>query len=224
MIELNGLNIRKLKTSQLARDISITFQFTRLHFFCSTVKEEIEYSTKFSRRDLSNIDEEVATILKLFSLSHLYTRHPYSLSGGEQRRLSLAISYASNADFFFLDEPTANIDRPFRLFLVEILNNLKNMGKGVVIVSHDVEFQLNLCDKILILDEGKIKYFGSPSDFITTHEYLNHNFLCLPEIFQCLHQLETENPDLRAIKTYINLPSVHEKINYLIEALEGISE
>ncbi len=223
-IELNGLNIQKFKTSQLARNISITFQFARLHFYCNTVEEEIQVSTEFSTRNPLNKKEEVQKILDLFSLCHLRSRHPYSLSGGEQRRLSLAISYASNADFFFFDEPTANIDRPSRLLLNRLFKNLKNMGKGVVVVSHDVEFQLNLCDNILILDRGKIKYFDSPFDFIASREYLKHDFIRVPEIFLFLQELKAEKSDLKVIQNYITLPSLSEKVNFLIDTLEGISE
>ena len=59
-------------------------------------------------------------------------------TGGEQRRLALAIAMAVPANFFLLDEPTANTDQKFLLFLLTTLRETRNQGKGIMIVSHDI--------------------------------------------------------------------------------------
>ncbi|NHJ03151.1 MAG: ABC transporter ATP-binding protein [Candidatus Heimdallarchaeota archaeon] len=221
-IYLNQESIHKFKTSQLANRIHTTFQFSRLHFYCSSVNEEILQSLHFSRNKKENDHDLPSEILSLFSLLELQYRHPYSLSGGEQQRLSLAIAYASNADFFLFDEPTANIDRPSRLFLADFIIKLRNQGKGVLIASHDVEFQLNVCDKILVLNNGIIQFFGTPQEFLTSAEYLKHDFICIPEIYHFLELLEKDKTTSKLIENFFTLSSTSERLFLIEKSLEEI--
>ena len=86
------------------------------------------------------------------------------LSTGQKRRLHLALALISNPDIIFLDEPTAGLDVEGRLSLHEQIRKLKSYGKTIVLASHDMAEVETLCDRIAILNNGKIVFCGTASE------------------------------------------------------------
>lgn len=92
-------------------------------------------------------------------------KKPYiQLSTGQKRRLHLALALISNPDIIFLDEPTAGLDVEGRLSLHEQIRKLKSYGKTIVLSSHDMAEVETLCDRIAILNNGKIAFCGTASE------------------------------------------------------------
>jgi energy-coupling factor transport system ATP-binding protein len=149
---------KKYKTSDLAESIFVTFQFSRQQFFTPSVEKELLITLIQHEKEKNNQSKRLEYILRKFQLSDLCDHHPYILSGGEQRRLAIAIGMATSADFFLLDEPTANLDQKTLNLLGNTLREKRNQGKGILIVSHDIAFQLMLCDKIIVLINGTIQF------------------------------------------------------------------
>ncbi len=200
---LNNEDITKQVTSRLARQIIVTFQFTRQQFFTSTVEKELLTTLTLHEEDKSQQIHLLESLITYFGLNELRDHHPYTLSGGEQRRLAMAIAMAVPATFFLLDEPTANADQEALLFMSKILRKMKNEGKGVMIVSHDIEFQLALCDRLIILIDGSIQFTGTPLEIINMYKKEKWNFFEIPEIYPFIQRLEREgsHPDL--LKSYL---------------------
>lgn len=86
------------------------------------------------------------------------------LSTGQKRRLHLALALIGNPDVIFLDEPTAGLDVQGRLSLHEQIRKLKSHGKTLILTSHDMSEVENLCDRIAILNNGKIVFCGTASE------------------------------------------------------------
>ena len=86
------------------------------------------------------------------------------LSTGQKRRLHLALALINNPDIIFLDEPTAGLDVEGRLSLHEQIQRLKSNGKTIVLASHDMAEVETLCDRIAILNNGKIVFCGTASE------------------------------------------------------------
>lgn len=92
-------------------------------------------------------------------------KKPYiQLSTGQKRRLHLALALINNPDIIFLDEPTAGLDVEGRLSLHEQIRKLKSYGKTIVLASHDMAEVETLCDRIAILNNGKIAFCGMASE------------------------------------------------------------
>lgn len=87
-----------------------------------------------------------------------------SLSGGQQKRLHLAIALIGDPDIVFLDEPTAGLDVEGQIQIHEIARQLKSAGKAVVLASHDMAEVEELSDRLAILRDGKIAFVGSPAE------------------------------------------------------------
>lgn len=101
----------------------------------------------------------------------LMDSHPYDLSGGEQQRLALAKVLATEPDILLLDEPTKGLDNGLKKKLAEILNELRNNGTTILIVSHDVEFCGRYGDRCAMFFDGKIITTNAPRTFFSGNSF-----------------------------------------------------
>ena len=121
-----------------------------------------------------------------------------------------------------MDEPTGNLDQETRQLLLNTLIKLKKQGKGIVIVSHDIEFQLSLCDRVLVLIEGKIQFEGTPYTLMNVIKERDWNFFQLPDIFLFVESLTNKYPNIDLLSNYFNAASIEEKLALLADVfVEG---
>ena len=92
-----------------------------------------------------------------------------SLSGGQHHRLAVALALLSNGDIIFLDEPTTGLDPQARRRLWEVIEEMKVLGKTVFLTTHYMEEAEELCDDLLIIDQGKIIARGGPTELINEY-------------------------------------------------------
>lgn len=91
------------------------------------------------------------------------------LSGGQLQRVAVAIALISNGDIIFLDEPTAGLDPQSRHQLWEVILNLKKEGKTIFLTTHFMDEAQKLCDRVAVVDKGRIIALGSPQELIDLH-------------------------------------------------------
>ena len=103
-------------------------------------------------------------MLKALGIKEFEKSQYLQLSTGQKRRLHLALALIGNPNIIFLDEPTAGLDVEARLSLHEHIRNLKSQGKTIILASHDMAEVETLCDRIAILNSGKIVFCGTPSE------------------------------------------------------------
>lgn len=108
----------------------------------------------FSQKD---IDEKVSEALKLSNIFHKKDELVFNLSGGEKQRCAIARAIVNNPEIILCDEPTANLDLNNSIRFVEILKDLKNLNKTIIVASHDPIFDdLDFVDKIIHIKNGII--------------------------------------------------------------------
>jgi lipooligosaccharide transport system ATP-binding protein len=113
--------------------------------------------------------ERTRELLDFFALSHKKDAKVMELSGGMARRLTLARSLINQPELLILDEPTTGLDPQSRHQVWEKLEELKKTGLTVIITTHYMEEASQLCDRLVIMDHGKILVDGSPEDLIDRH-------------------------------------------------------
>lgn len=219
-VAIDTHDIRHSRTSQLAWQIHVTFQFTRQQFFTSSVENEILVTLDQHVADDSVHQPRLEELLEVFRLKHRRTFHPYVLSGGEQRRLVLALALASSAQFYLLDEPTAGLDQETIQLLLKTLHEVKKQNKGVVLVSHDIDTVLNVCDQVIVLIDGKVAYSGTPSEVISKARDEPWDFFDLPEIYHFLKSLVNDERFSHLIHKYLAQETLVEKVEFLSAFLE----
>lgn len=145
--------------------ISYSFQSGAL-FDSINVFENIAYPLfEHTRFNYSQIKDKVAEMLKLIDLPGREEVMPSDLSGGMQKRVGMARAMILNPEVILYDEPTAGLDPANTLNVVSLMQRLKEKGLASIFVTHDIPSALMLCDRIVVLHEGKIIFNDSPTKF-----------------------------------------------------------
>jgi iron(III) transport system ATP-binding protein len=126
-----------------------------------TVKKNIEYCLKgFAKEER---DRRIANSLELVGLSEVGDRYPSQLSGGQQQRVALARSISYEPKVLLLDEPLSNLDQKERERVRgELRSLLKRIGITTVFVTHDQEEAFVICDRVILMNKGKVEQEGTP--------------------------------------------------------------
>jgi putative ABC transport system ATP-binding protein len=136
------------------RKIGFVFQLYNL-ISTLTVAENIAFPMEWARRSENDIEKRVNELLETFGLWHRAEHFPFQLSGGEQQRVAFARALANDPPLLLVDEPTGNLDIKTSLKIIEILQQLKNCGKTIIVATHD-ERIFALADQTLHLEDGKL--------------------------------------------------------------------
>jgi energy-coupling factor transport system ATP-binding protein len=142
------------RAAPLARRIGSVFQDPEHQFVTTRVRDELTLGPRRVGRSPAQTKAIVDDLLERLHLERLALANPYTLSGGEQRRLSVATALATGPRLLILDEPTFGQDRRTWAELVALLATVRDGGAGVVAVTHDEEFVETLADRRLTLGEG----------------------------------------------------------------------
>ncbi len=151
---VDGVDTRKATVAQLARKVGLVFQNPEHMFFSETVYQEVEFGPKSLGYDEEDVEDLVRSSLELVGLWELKDRSPWSLSGGEKKRLSIAAVLSMNTKYLAIDEPTIGQDHVSQINLVKIFRSIKAEGRSIIVVSHDLEWLLDLRPDVVIIMRG----------------------------------------------------------------------
>src|SRR6266849_9374048 len=143
---------------QLKDRIGVCLQATNLPAKIRT-QEALDLFASFYTRSLKS--EQLLKRLQLWDKRDAFYE---TLSGGQQQRLALALSLVNDPQLLFLDEPTTGLDPQIRLEIHGLIEELKSEKRTVVLTTHYIEEAERLCDRVAIMDEGKIVAMGSPRE------------------------------------------------------------
>ncbi|MDK2383522.1 MAG: ABC transporter ATP-binding protein [Candidatus Korarchaeota archaeon] len=179
---VDGVDTREASVAQLSKKVGLVFQNPEHMFFSETVYEEVSFGPKSIGMDPEEIRESVKWALEEVGLWELRERSPWSLSGGEMKRLSIACVLSMKPEFLAVDEPTIGQDSLSKESLLEIFKRMKGEGKGVVIVTHDLEWLDDLGpDLVFVLRYGVVIGGGDPRKIFSDIRNLATNGLIPPD-------------------------------------------
>ncbi len=161
-IEVDGHKDGSAEQAAAQRRVGIVFQRAETQLFAATAAEDVAFGPRQLGLSAAQVDEAVQAAMTAVDLpAHDYgERHPYSLSGGEQRRLALAGVLAMRPAALLLDEPFVSLDPGGRRDLACVLERLAGAGMTLLLATHDMDLAWRLCDERLILDEGRLVAAG----------------------------------------------------------------
>ena len=156
LYEVNGASIVwKKKKRQLPKGLSLVFQNPELQFVTNSIAEELTVSLHgMSKADAESYAKE---LIQLFNLPDTVNRHPYQLSTGQKRRLSVATALTPQTDIVLLDEPTFGQDARNTFAILEKLEQLRTEGITIVMVTHDMEIVENFATAIWTVADGVLQ-------------------------------------------------------------------
>jgi energy-coupling factor transport system ATP-binding protein len=161
-------------------DIAIAFQQSERQFFLETVDREIKFGAEnLARKNIEKIVDNCYSLIGL-DRDHYGRRNPFTLSGGEKRRVAFGAILSLEPVFIFFDEPTCALDhRGIELF-ERLVTQLKNDGVGVVIISHYGNIIFKLADEVIVLNRGRVESVDSKINFFKNVDY--SGYLSRPEL------------------------------------------
>ena len=155
-VKIFGSNTKDTSVAKLSRKVGIVFQNPDNQLFSETVEDEIRFGLNNFIKDASEIEKRVKLMLNYFDLYKYKSQSPMLLSGGEKKRLCLAIVQAWNPEILILDEPTVGQDFINKEKLKTLISKLNKDNKTVIIVSHDIEFLWSLQPRTIVMYKGQI--------------------------------------------------------------------
>ncbi|SUA04594.1 ATPase component of various ABC transporters with duplicated ATPase domain [Mycolicibacterium fortuitum] len=141
------------RSKELLTRIGSVFQDPEHQFLTATVRDELALGLKAIKRPAAEIKARTDELLERLRLTHLATVNPYTLSGGEKRRLSVATMLATAPKVIILDEPTFGQDRRTWEELTRLLAEIADGGTAVVAATHDLDFADLLADARIVLPD-----------------------------------------------------------------------
>lgn len=134
-----------------------------------TVQENLSVYGRYFNLDKQTLADRIPTLLKFAELDKRAHEKITNLSGGLRRRLTLARALVNEPRLVFLDEPTTGLDPQARHLYWERLRNLLDEGRSLFLTTHFMDEAMRLCDRISVVDHGKIIATGSPTELIAEH-------------------------------------------------------
>ncbi|WKY47093.1 ABC transporter ATP-binding protein [Eubacteriaceae bacterium ES3] len=155
-ITIDNVDGNDLKLWQRGSKIGYVFQNPDRQLFAVTVLDEIIFPL-----EIKGVEKKVAlktaeALLECFKLTHLKDKVPMRLSRGEKQRLVLAAVLAQQPGYLILDEPSSGLDRDRKNELYLFLQELKNDGTGIAVISHDQQFIKDQADRVIKMEDGRI--------------------------------------------------------------------
>jgi cobalt/nickel transport system ATP-binding protein len=171
---------------QLRSEVGLVFQNPNDQLFSTTVWEDVAFGPENMGLPSEVICERVQQALRLTGTEALADRPPHHLSGGQKRMVAIAGVLAMQPQIMIYDEPSANLDMRARRRLIQFL---KQSDQTLLIASHDLEFILEVCQRVILMDGGKVVADGSCADVMGNQELMEAHALEKPHsLFRGPHQ------------------------------------
>ncbi len=190
-VDVDGLDPATASPRDLAARIGFVFQNPEHQFIAHTVSDELAHGLTLrqaqgSRMSNAEIAQRVHEMLVRFGLEHKADVHPFLLSGGEKRRLSVGTALITGPRVLALDEPTFGQDRARATELLALLKSLRREGTTIVIVTHDLQLVAEHSTHTVVLSDGRVHATGRTDDLFRDEQVFATAGLRLPALQRML--------------------------------------
>ena len=176
-ISVLGQEITRNNLDYIRSKVGLVFQDPEDQLFMPTVFDNVAFGPINNGANKTKVQEFVKTALEEVDMEDAAQRCAHHLSFGEKKRVALATVLSMDIEILVLDEPTSNLDPQARRHLIQVLNNLKITK---IIAGHDMEMILEVCDRVIVLNKGKIAADGKPHKILSNSQIMEANGLEVP--------------------------------------------
>ncbi len=199
---VGGTNIASKKAAAYARaHVGLVFQYPERQLFAATVADDVAFGPRNLGLSDAEVDERVRRALMMVGLDYddVAAASPFTLSGGQQRRVAIAGVLAMGPKTLILDEPAAGLDPESRENLLDLVRRLHDeQGLTIVMVSHNMDDLARLCSQVLVMDQGRVAAFGTPAQVFADEAGLKAIGLGVPFAVHVANRLRACGCDLGA--------------------------
>lgn len=177
IIKVNGLFVEKKNLPKIREKTGYVFQDSESQLFMSTAYEDTAFAPRNYGLPEPEVQRRVHAALTQAGALHLKDRHIYQMSSGEKKLVSIASVLSMEPEILLMDEPSAALDPGNRRNLIRLLNSFTQLK---LITSHDLDFILDTCTRVILLDQGEIIRDGAAKEILTDEKLLEAHGLELP--------------------------------------------
>jgi len=175
-VDLTALNDKQLRQARLK--IGMIFQ----HFYLvssKTVFENVAFALKAAKKPKNEIEKRVNELLEMVGLSDKRDAYPSQLSGGQKQRVGIARALANDPTVLLCDEATSALDPSTTKSILDLLKKInRELGITIVLITHEMEVVKDICDRVAVMQNGKIIELGTVYDIFTNpKEELTKSFI-----------------------------------------------
>jgi cobalt/nickel transport system ATP-binding protein len=176
-VRIGDFPLTKETLQEVRRTVGMVFQDPDDQLFMSTVYDDVAFGPLNLGLPIEEVDTRVQKALETVGVAHLKDRPPHRLSSGQKRRVAIATVLSMTPDILVMDEPTAGLDPQARRQLINLLHTFKH---SKIIATHDLDMVMDLCERTIILHDGKIKADGPTSEIFQNEQLLAESHLEKP--------------------------------------------
>ncbi|MEU4690279.1 energy-coupling factor transporter ATPase [Actinoplanes sp. NPDC023714] len=203
---VDGLDPATADPRLLAERVGFVFQNPEHQFVTSRVDDELAYGLRVRGAPADEVEARVGELLDRLGLRELRTMHPFLLSGGQKRRLSVGTALVTRPRVLVLDEPTFGQDRERAEELSSLLDGLHANGTTIVVVSHDMTLVAEHATRVIVLDDGRIAADGTPAEIYADADLLAATGLRPPPLARAARAL-VNHPHWHGLTRLADLPA-----------------
>lgn len=186
------------RTRQTRFQVGLVFQYPEYQLFEENVYKDISFGPKNMGLDEKEVDRRVREAAAFVGLrDDQLEKSPFELSGGQKRRVAIAGVIAMEPKVLILDEPTAGLDP---VGVESILGNIRDYHRAhnatVILVSHSMEEVARTVDRLVVVNDGKIPFQGTPRQVFQHGDELEHMGLGVPQLTRVFHRLRAMGADV----------------------------
>lgn len=176
-VRVGGLPVCRAHLAEIRRRVGFVFQDPDDQLFCPTVREDVAFGPLNLGLPKAEVERRIGESLAAVGLQEYEERSTLQLSFGERKRVCLAGVLACQPDLLALDEPSSNLDPRARRQLIEVL---KQTSGCQLIATHDLDMILELCSRVLVLDEGRLYADGPTAEVLRDSMLMEQHGLEVP--------------------------------------------
>jgi len=198
-IKVAGIVPKGKALKELRRKVGLIFQNPEDQLFEETVEKDIAFGLKKMGLPDDEIKRRVLEAAEITGLpENILDKSPFELSGGQKRRVAIAGVIAMNPEILVLDEPTAGLDPAGSSEIYRFLLKLREeRNTTIIIVSHTMEHIAGYCDRVAVMDHGKLVLIGRTREVFSNREFLAGIGLDVPQITEFFYRLNKKFPFVR---------------------------
>ncbi|APH01930.1 cobalt ABC transporter ATP-binding protein [Janibacter indicus] len=176
-VSVSGLPVERDHLLEVRRRVGVVFQDPDDQLFMTTVAQDVAFGPRNLGLSAHEVDARVEEALTAVGMLDVADRPPHHLSFGQKRRVAVATVLAMRPEILVLDEPSSNLDPASRRELAEIVDGL---GITVLMVTHDLPYALQLCERSVVLSEGRVVADAATREMLSDGELMAAHRLELP--------------------------------------------
>jgi len=177
-VTISGSHVTKDSLDTIRRSVGVVFQNTDDQLFMPTVIEDVSFGLRTRGMQAEEAHASALRQLKELELGHLANKPPFHLSQGQKRFVAFAGIITLKPEIIVMDEPTSDLDPRHRRMTIELIKRLTDTTR--LIVSHDLDFLWDTCDRVVLMNDGRIVCDGNTHDVLADKALLEENGLELP--------------------------------------------